>query len=263
MSTPLITLTTDFGNGSPYVAQMKAAIFAIHREADIVDITHAVPPQQIRNGAHVLNEVTPRFPPGTIHVAVIDPGVGSQRAIVYAQLGTQRYVCPDNGLLTLLCRRQPPAELRSLTNRSYWATEVSATFHGRDIMAPVAAHLSLGLSPEDLGPPHDALVELDFAEAVALPGKVIGQIESIDSFGNLITNITAAQVAECRELGAAARVACDEHETFGIRRAYSDVPEGTLVALVGSSGWLELAITGGNAAEMLRIGVGAKVTVAW
>src|SRR5262249_10263249 len=117
----IITLTTDFGRDSPYVAAMKGAILRVHPQAMLVDITHSVPPQDIQQGAIVLADVTPYFPPGTIHVAVVDPGVGTARAIVYTELGGQRYVCPDNGLLTALCRRQPPTVVHQVTNPAHWA----------------------------------------------------------------------------------------------------------------------------------------------
>jgi S-adenosyl-L-methionine hydrolase (adenosine-forming) len=143
---PLITLTTDFGQGSPYVAQLKGAILTGCREVDLVDVSHAIGPQSIREGAVVLADATPRFPPATIHVAVVDPGVGTQRRLVYAEIGEQRYLTPDNGLLTLLARRTPPSRIVALETRRYWATEPSSTFHGRDNLAPVAAHPARALA---------------------------------------------------------------------------------------------------------------------
>src|SRR5437762_10863778 len=127
----IITLTTDFGVSSPYVAQMKGVILSICRDVELVDISHAVGPQNIREGAVVLADVTPRFPQGTIHVAVVDPGVGTSRRIVYAEIGGQRYVAPDNGLLSLLALRQQPKTIVSIENREYWLPESSNTFQGR------------------------------------------------------------------------------------------------------------------------------------
>ena len=144
---PIITLTTDFGTGSPYVAAMKGVILSINPAATIVDISHAVPAQDIARGALVLEDTTPWFPADTIHVAVVDPGVGTERAILYARIGPQQYIAPDNGLLSRLMARTPPSLVLRLTEREYWLPEVSHTFHGRDIMAPVAARLSLGLDP--------------------------------------------------------------------------------------------------------------------
>ncbi len=261
-SPPLITLTTDFGEGSPYVAAMKAVILSINPEARLQDISHAVPPQNIRQGAIVLAETTPLFPTGTIHVAVVDPGVGTARAIVYAEIAQQRYICPDNGLLSNLASRQKPTKMRAVANEKWFRRPVAATFHGRDVMAPAAAHLSLGADPDELGPPLAQLVMIDWPGAVMTPNRIQGQVTAIDSFGNLITNIT-------REMLAAAPtddrvgVFCDEHETRGIFTAYADQPAMTLIALIGSNDMLELAIVDDSAAIMLGVKVGAAVEVKW
>ena len=259
---PIITLTTDFGVGSPYVAAMRGVILSINPRANVVDITHAIPAQDIRTGAIVLEDATVWFPPGTIHVAVVDPGVGGERQIVYAEIGDQRYVAPDNGLLGRLALRTKPTRIIAVREAGHWLPRVSTTFHGRDIMAPVAARLSLGLPPERLGPAADRLVQLSWKEALVLPGKIQGSVLSVDSFGNLITDITEAMLAAAPR-DETVRITCDEHETLGIFRAYSDQPASTLIALVGSSGRLELAIVDDSAAAMLGIGPGAPVTVAW
>jgi S-adenosyl-L-methionine hydrolase (adenosine-forming) len=258
----LITLTTDFGTSSPYVAAMKGVILSLNPQARIVDVTHAVPPQDVRQGAIVLDEVTPWFPPDTIHVAVVDPGVGSRRKMVYARIGQQQYLAPDNGLLSRLARRAAPSTIIHVARADYWLPRVSATFHGRDILAPAAAHLSLGVAPEQLGDRLTELVTLDWAEAIVARGKIEGVIESIDSFGNLISNITVDQLAEVPR-GEETLVECDEHQTQGIFTTYSDQPEMTLVALVGSGGKLELAIVGDSAKIMLGIKVGTPITVKW
>jgi S-adenosyl-L-methionine hydrolase (adenosine-forming) len=259
---PIITLTTDFGNGSPYVAAMKGVILTINPTAMIVDISHAVPAQDISRGALILEDTTPWFPADTIHVAVVDPGVGTNRAIVYARIGRQQYVAPDNGLLARLMSRTPASLVLQLTEREHWLSEVSNTFHGRDIMAPVAARLSLGLDPRRLGPPLGQLSQLDLPRAVMIDEKVRGQIISIDSFGNLITNITYDLLAG-RPTDSRACIVCGIFETFGIYHAYAEQAAGMLVALIGSSGRLELAIVGDNAAARLGVSVGTPVVVAW
>ena len=259
---PIITLTTDFGLGSPYVAIMRGVILSINPAANVVDLSHGIPAQDIRQGAIALEDAAPWFPPGTIHVAVVDPGVGSERQIVYAEIGDQRYIAPDNGLLGRLALRTMPTRIIAVREAEHWLPHVSATFHGRDIMAPVAARLSLGLAPERLGPPIDRLVQLTWKEALVLPGKIQGSVLSVDSFGNLITDITEAMLASAPR-DESVRIVCDEHETLGIFRAYSDQPACTLIALVGSSGRLELAIVDDSAAAMLGIGAGAPVTVSW
>ena len=259
---PIITLTTDFGTGSPYVAAMKGVILSINPAVGLVDITHAIPAQDIRAGALVLADVCERFPPDTIHVAVVDPGVGNERRIVYARIGEQQYIAPDNGLLSRLALRRTPSTIRTLTNPQYWLADISATFHGRDIMAPAAAHLSLGVKPEALGPAADQLVLLDWTEALVSGQKIEGTVQAIDSFGNLVTNITSEQLAAA-PTNPRVTITCDEHQTLGIFRTYSDQPEMTLIALIGSSGQLELAIVGESAAAMLGVRVGTPVVVSW
>jgi S-adenosylmethionine hydrolase len=258
----IITLTTDFGTGSHYVAAMKGVILSIHPAATIVDIAHDVPPQDIRRAALLLDDVADWFPPGTIHVAVIDPGVGTDRAIVYAQIGQQQFIAPDNGLLSRLAARMPPQKLIRLAEPAFWLEHVSTTFHGRDIMAPVAARLALGLDPDRLGPTLEQLTTLDWPTARASQARIDGTVIEIDSFGNLITNITADMFAS-RPTDRRACIVCNIYETWGIYHAYAEQASGTLVALIGSSGRLELAIVRDNAAERLGIGVGAPVTVGW
>ena len=262
MRHPIVTLTTDFGADSPYVAAVKGVILSINTEASIVDVTHSVPPQDVRRGALVLDEMTPWFPDGTIHVSVVDPGVGSSRRILYAQFGQQHYIAPDNGLLSRLALRGPASRMISLEAPEFWLPRVSATFHGRDIMAPAAARLSLGLSPERLGPPTTDFVKLVWPEVVILPRTIKGSVESIDSFGNLVTDVTEQMLADAPR-DERVKIACDEHETLGIFRTYSDQPPATLMALIGSHGKLELAIVGDSAAAMLGIRAGMPVVVSW
>jgi hypothetical protein len=258
----IITLTTDFGVGSPYVAQMKGVILSIHPEVTIVDVTHAIPPQNVRQGAITLAEAAKWFPPETIHVAVVDPGVGTARKIIYARIGPQHFIAPDNGLLSRLALSTPPSTIITVAEREFWLPDVSATFHGRDIMAPVAARLGLGLEAARLGPRQVELVHLDWAEARVTANTIEGKVQSIDSFGNLITDISADALADAPR-GEELAVMCDDHETRGIFNTYADQPEMTLIALVGSSGKLELAIVGESAAAMLGVGVGTPVTITW
>lgn len=258
----IITLTTDFGLGSPYVAAMKGVILSINPEVVIVDLTHDVRPQDIRHGAVVLDDVAELYPPGTIHVAVVDPGVGTQRAIVYAEIAGQRYVAPDNGLLSLLAGRTAPSRLLRVENDHYWRHPVSFTFHGRDIMAPVAAHLSLGIDPQTLGPTHERLVDFSWPGVQIRPDRIVGAVLEIDSFGNLITNISDEMLVG-RPTDNRAWVICNIYETWGIYNTYALQPQGTLVAVVGSSGRLELSVVGDNAAARLGIQIGEPVTVAW
>jgi S-adenosylmethionine hydrolase len=257
---PLITLTTDFGTGSPYVAQMKGVIWTICRDAELVDVTHAVGSQNIREGAIVLADVAPRFPAGTIHVAVVDPGVGTARRLIYAEIGSQRYLAPDNGLLGIVALRQLPQRLIALENQQFWLPQPSHTFHGRDILAPVAAHLASGIDPGELGPPLDQIKMLAWQRPVKDGQRITGEVLYVDSFGNLITNIGPDEVAA---LGEASRLAidCGARQILGIVRNYGSAPPGELLALFDSQGGLEIAVANGSAARLLPVRQGETVTV--
>jgi S-adenosyl-L-methionine hydrolase (adenosine-forming) len=261
-SPAIITLTTDFGEGSRYVAAMKGVILSINPSARIVDLSHTVPPQDVRAGALVLEAAAPTFPSGTIHVAVVDPGVGSGRRIVYARIGDGQFVAPDNGLLSRLASRRQPSKIIGIENKQFWLPDVSTTFHGRDIMAPVAARLSLGLPPDELGPPVAQLADLTWPEVQRVANHIDGEVIEVDSFGNLITNITRDMLRGV-PTDESVTISCDEHETQGIFATYSDQPPMTLVALVGSGDRLELAIVDENASAMLGVKSGAAVRVAW
>jgi S-adenosylmethionine hydrolase len=258
----LITLTTDFGTGSPYVAAIKGMILGMNPTARVIDISNEIPPQDVRHAAIVLAESTSWFPAGTIHVAVIDPGVGTARRLIYVHLDDQHYLAPDNGALSLLAKRNRPTRIIELANSEYWLPEVSHTFHGRDILAPVAAQLSLGLEPERLGPSLAQIQTLDWPEPVVTEDRIEGAVRWIDRFGNLITNITASMLAPGRSAGHLT-IDCAGHEIAGLSECYGQHPPGTLAALVGSSGHLEIAVAEGSAAQMLSATVGAPVAIRW
>jgi hypothetical protein len=262
MTPAIITLTTDFGASSRYVGAMKGVILSINPRAQVVDLSHSVPAQDIRAGAIVLADTAFWYPPGTIHIAVVDPGVGGKRRVVYAQIGQQHFVAPDNGLLSRLALLEQPSMIISIDHEQYWMPDVSRTFHGRDIMAPVAARLSLGLSPDKLGRPLQQLVEIPWAEVQQVPNRIEGEVIEVDSFGNLITNITRAMLAGVPS-NDSVLVTCEEHETQGIFATFSDQPPMTFMAHVGSTGRLELAIVDENASAMLGVRVGAPVCVTW
>lgn len=256
---PIITLTTDFGNGSPYVAAMKGVMLSINPAATIVDITHDVPPQDVRYAAVVVEDITLRFPEGTIHVAVVDPGVGTDRGLVYASIGRHNFLAPDNGLLSRLAQRIAPKSVIRLSKPEYWLDPVSATFHGRDILAPVAARLSLGLQPERLGVPQDGLIMLPWPAVRTDEEGIHGSVLTIDSFGNLTTDITAAMLAQ--RAADELRVRYLGHTIAGLSRAYGDHPPGALIALIGSSDRLEIAEVNGTAAKRLGARAGDEVLV--
>lgn len=262
MSRPIITLTTDFGHGSAYVAQMKGVILSMNPEVNVVDVTHDIPPQDIRAGAQTLSDLFDWYPEGAIHVAVVDPGVGTSRNIVYVNAGGRHFIAPDNGLLSRVIRQHEPQQQVFLTNSEYWLGDVSSTFHGRDIMAPAAAHLSLGLDPEKLGEGAEKLNRLSWPEIHLENCSIQGTIISFDSFGNLITDITAQTLFEASAKNPMS-IHCGHHEIQNLVKTYGTQPPGSLVALIGSSHFLELAVVNGNAAHVLGVDVGEKITVTW
>lgn len=261
--TKIIALTTDFGEGSPYVAAMKGVILSIFPQAKIVDLTHGIPPQNIAHASAVLQDVIPFFPPGTLHVVVVDPGVGTNRKILYAEIGEQAFLFPDNGVLGFLGNAEEPIQrIIHVQNPKYWRHPVSNTFHGRDIFASVAAHLAAGLDASLLGEETFHMMRLAAVEPKVSENRITGMIRYVDSFGNLITNIHHKHL-HGRATDTSVCVIYDIYETHGIYRTYADLPEGALIALVGSGGYLELAVVGSHAARRLGAEVGQTVTVAW
>lgn len=255
---PVITLTSDFGYRDPWTAAMKGVILSIAPEARILDLSHSIAPQRILEGALFLAATVPHFPEGTIHVVVVDPGVGTARRPVIARCAGQHIVVPDNGLLTLLERSHPIEAAVVIENKAFTAALPSATFHGRDIFAPAGAHLALGTPLESFGQPADDLVRITVPEATIDPeGQLHGEVIHVDRFGNCITNIGRDMVpgdSDYRVQVAAATLP-------GIQRTYGDVPPGTLLALFGSSGHLEIAVAMDSAARTLELRAGAPVTL--
>ena len=256
----IVTLTTDFGTRDPYVAQLKGVLLARCEGVRVHDLTHEIAPQDVLGGALFLAAAVPAFPPGTVHLAVVDPGVGTARRAIAAIAGGQRVVCPDNGLLTLLARRETIEETRSIENPSLRRAPVSPTFHGRDLFAPAAAFLACGGALEDLGPRVDVPVELPLPRPRSEGDRLAGEVLRIDRFGNAITNLARSDV----EAVAAGRVIHVEGggRRLPLARTYGDVAEGEALALIGSADLLEVAVRGGSAAAALGLGRGSEVTVA-
>jgi len=251
---PIITLTSDFGLTDFYVAAMKAVLIRHAPDARLIDVTHQVPRHDILCGAITLERAVDGFLPGTVHLAVVDPGVGSHRRLIIADVNRQQIVCPDNGLITWAARLHGPATIHEIT----WRPDKSAsnTFHGRDIMAPVAGMLASGQNIAKLARPIDDPVMLD--EAPAGSDARNGRIIQIDHFGNATTNISH-ETLRSRSGQVVVRV---KGRAIGrLKRTYSDVAPGEPLALIGSSGLLELAIRDGSAAKRLNIRVGDEVVL--
>ena len=261
---PIITLLTDFGIEDEYVGIMKGVMLSVNPSLSIVDISHQIRPQDLTQAAFVVQSMYRFFPAGTIHLVVVDPGVGSGRDIIALKLEKQLFIAPDNGVLTLLFERADRPTIRRVMNSDLYLKPVSHTFHGRDIFAPVAAHLSRGFELERLGPPVDRarLIHLDIPQPhLSRGGELVGTIVSVDGFGNLITNIKKEQVENfCSENESGKiLVKAGEVHMAGISESYMEVPPNEPLAIMGSRGYLELAVNRGSAAAYFRQGIGAAV----
>jgi len=258
----VITLLTDFGLEDGYVAAMKGVVATLAPEARLVDVTHLVPPQDIASGRFRLLTVARYFPEGTVHLAVVDPGVGTaRRAVAIRSTRGAYFVGPDNGLLLGALETDPPEMVVELSEPRYWRTPTpSATFHGRDIFAPVAAHLARGVDLEQLGTTvaPDTLVRLDLGGWKTLPGGAEGTIQAVDRFGNLISSMPGSALA-----GHARWSASIGGRSISGHRTYGEVPLGQPLALVGSHGFIEVAVHRGDARSALRAGVGDPVHIRW
>ena len=281
MAAPPIVLATDFGLTDAYVGMMRGVILGINPAANVIDLTHGIGPQDVRHGAVALADSAPYFPTGSIFVAVVDPGVGTDRAALLLETPDARFVAPDNGLLTLVCRRYDaafgdspqagaaavPGGCRAwrLTDPEYWRRPVSATFHGRDVFAPVAAHLSLGVAADRMGESTSTLNTLAMPIPEPHDGVILGQVVYADTFGNLTTDITDDLLVSMGLTAgdrAAVRVNIAGNAITGLSRTFHDPPGSGLRALVGSHGRLEIVVVDGSALAALGIGAGAPVEVA-
>ncbi|MBC7228701.1 MAG: SAM-dependent chlorinase/fluorinase [Thermoflexales bacterium] len=273
---PVITLLTDFGTEDEYVGVMKGVILSIAPGVPLVDLSHRIPPQDVRRAAFLLANAVPYFPPDTVHLAVVDPGVGTERRPLAVRTPTGTFVGPDNGLFSWVLAEVPEWTAVEIRELAYRLPRVSSTFHGRDIFAPAAAHLAAGVPLEGLGPRVEDPVVLPPPRLEIRAGVLEGEVLYADRFGNLVTSIGRFRweggdlrlapafrpASGERTVGAAAaRVVLAGAELRGIRRTYGDVPVGELLALVGSSGFLEIAVRQGSAAAVLGAAPGTPVTV--
>jgi len=264
----IISLLTDFGDRDEYVGVMKGAILRRAPHAVIVDLCHHIAPHDIRQAATMIVAAYPHFPEGTLHVMVVDPGVGGQRAIVYAQAATCGFLCPDNGLLTGLIAQGQLHSVWRVTHRAFFSQAVSATFHGRDIMAPVAGFLVSGNRPEMLGPRQAVgdLVCLDGLSArLEGDGHLLGTVDAVDRFGNVVTNIGRDLLTSSWEgdLKQSLMIESETQWVMPLVASYSAVPTGGLLATIGSRNTLEIAVNQGNAGMLLGVVPGSQLRVSF
>jgi S-adenosyl-L-methionine hydrolase (adenosine-forming) len=263
-----ITLTTDFGLTDGYAAALKGVIYSLNPEATVVDIGHNILPGNVREAAFLLRTVYHLFPTYTVHLVIVDPGVGTNRRAIILKTSKYHFVGPDNGVFSYILdafpsqplpdsqsvKPGPDVKAYAITKSDYWRKPVSATFHGRDIFAPVAARLSLGMPASSLGDNVDTVTAFTLPVPFRQPGLIRGRILHIDNFGNLITNLRESDLSE---VGQSATIILGDQLVRGVVRTYAD-KEGP-VALIGSSGYLEIAVGNGNAAELFRARVGDEV----
>lgn len=253
----IITLTTDFGTRDWFVGTLKGVILSVAPNATIVDLMHEIPPGDIRAGAFALAAGFRFFPKGTVHVAVVDPGVGSTRSAIAVRTSRYLFVGPDNGVLSFALAGEKIKSIHRLANEEFFLRPVSRTFHGRDVFAPVAAHLSRGVSIGRLGPQQKEFTQLAWPKPRLERGVANGEILYVDRFGNAITNLDANSL----RLSATLEVFAKRRRLCRLEEFYAAVPAGRAVAVVGSSGFLEIAVNGGSAAEKFGLNVGDRITL--
>lgn len=254
MHSPLITLLTDFGLQDAYVGIMKGVILSRCPAARLVDISHLIVAGNVRSAGYLLGTSWRYFPAGAIHVCVVDPGVGSDRRILGAKVADHLFLAPDNGLLSEVFAQAKPTKVVSVENQELFVQPVSRTFHGRDIFSPAAAALAAGRKLEELGPAADRWIQLPaLAPLVEANNTIMGRIVHIDRFGNLITNLTALEVGENSTIHAGG------HVIHGVQGHYAAAERGQLLAVIGSTGRVEISINHGDAARQLGASVGDPV----
>jgi len=261
---PIITLLTDFGTVDAYVGVMKGVILTINPAATIVDVTHQVSPQDVVQAAFILAGTHAYFPSGTVHVAIVDPGVGGSRGVLALESGGHLFLAPDNGLLTPIFERGPVGPVVRVENSDYFLKPLSRTFHGRDIFAAVGAHLSSGVGFADLGPAADpaALKRIPIPRPQRTgPRELVGTVVLVDRFGNLVTNIDARRIEGFRQSTGAEAFVIEIGKTTapGLCASYDSVAPQNPLAIIGSYGYLEIAVNCGNARDLLQVNKGDPV----
>lgn len=262
MRYPLVTLTTDFGLRDSYVAEMKAVILSISPNATVVDITHQIDKFNVRMGAYVLASASPRFPEDTIHVAVVDPCVGTKRRPIIVQTDKGFFVGPDNGVLALAVKNiGGKTRVYNITNSEFMLPKVSSTFHGRDIFAPAAAHLAKGIHPAEFGPETHQMVSPKYAQIIRRRDALEGQVIHIDDFGNIVTSFTEKELKTMKTKDKLNVKVGDTELTLKLCKTYADVKGQQPLAIIGSHNFLEISVNQGDAANTFKVRVEDKVVL--
>ena len=252
--TRLVTLTTDFGFGSGYVAEMKGRLLHAKTPLRLVDISHNIPSHDVRSASWLVGQVCHGFPVDTLHIIVVDPGVGTERRMIWARIGNQEFICPDNGILSWAITKESVVAARALSPPE----NISCTFHGRDAFAPLAVKIIDGADPESLGPPAGDLQSLEWPDPKEHQQDCLGEIIHVDTFGNLITNLPSHWLPKLIEKGG---IYVDSYKVSTIVQTYGEASPGTLVTLIGSQGFIEVAVVQGRADKRLSAGLGTAVSL--
>lgn len=260
---PIVTLTTDFGVSDHFVGTMKGVILTIESNAEIVDISHSVQAYDVLDGALTISQAYNYFPTGTVHMVIVDPGVGSARRPIIASSDRHHFVAPDNGVLSLIYQREERLNARNITADHYFLQPVSQTFHGRDIFAPVAAYLAKGVDPEKFGEEVTDYVRFNAPKPKPVNESTLrGIVLKADRFGNLITNITPEDASMLfTQPPAAFKIAVGKREVTDIKASYAEGAPGEVFGILGSTGYLEIAVNRGSAAQLLGVGKGTEVNI--
>lgn len=259
MKNSIITLITDFGLEDEYVGLMKGVILGINPNAEIIDISHFISPQDIKWASYFLYYSYKYFPKGTIHVVVVDPGVGSGRRIICVKADGHIFLCPDNGVITKVIENITPEGISIVNNEKYFLKNVSDTFHGRDIFAPVAAYLSIGRAYTSVGSKIEDIKRIGLPDINQISDSIKGEVIHIDRFGNIVTNIEKSRIDEFKKQNRDIIIKIADKKIEGISKSYQEVEKGELLSIIGSRGLLEIAVNNGNAADILDINKGKEV----
>ncbi|MBR55265.1 hypothetical protein CMK19_16030 [Candidatus Poribacteria bacterium] len=256
----IITLTSDFGTKDTYVGVMKGVILSISPSSNIIDLTHEIPAQNVAVGAWQISKAYSYFPSETIHLVVVDPGVGSDRRAVISLINNHTFVCPDNGLLSIISKESPMGNSVAIENDSYFLPHISNTFHGRDIFAPVAAYLAKGIPMSEFGPSVDNLHKINFSHINSDNSQIEGQIIWIDNFGNAVTNISQQSINQILP-NLELQISFANQKIFGLCSAYNQAKIGEAIAIIGSSEHLEISVNQGSAQQLYGLSIGDFVSV--
>ncbi len=257
----VITLLSDFGLRDSYVAEMKAVILGICPDALIVDVCHEITKYDIKMGAYMLARAAPFFPKGTIHVAVVDPEVGTKRKPIIIMTKHHMYVGPDNGLLVLSAEKEGIDKVYEITNQNYMLRNISRTFHGRDIFSPAAAYLALGIPASDFGPEISEIIKPSFSQPKVCEQEILGEVIHVDGFGNIVTNISSEHLRRIGIKEEESLTVVLRNSKFAIKwcSSYSEVQIDTPLIIEGSSGLIEMTVNRGDASRFLGVKTGDKI----